>query len=135
MSSDCGTVDKGVRYQAKGNLQVWFNPHDGQIFNNNNNSTKSTFIREDNSNITPQGGTETDGKFGARIRKISQPLIAKKKSIANENQLDPYLLPSNQHLLHTLSQKTPLLERQQDKGPTPKRKITKSNLIDLNVLK
>ena len=33
MSSDSGTVDKEVGSQAKGYLQVWFNPHDGQVFN------------------------------------------------------------------------------------------------------
>ena len=30
MSSDSGTMDKEVGSQAKGYLQVWFNPHDGQ---------------------------------------------------------------------------------------------------------
>ena len=33
MASNSGTVGKEVACQAKGYLQVWFKPHDGQVFN------------------------------------------------------------------------------------------------------
>ena len=45
MSSDSGTVDKEVGSQAKGYLQVWFNPHDGQVFNRAKKTKISKYVR------------------------------------------------------------------------------------------
>ena len=97
-----------------------------------NINTKNCSIKEDSSgslNDFTDGKDNNTNTLGARIRKISQPLMKKKSTatLLNDFSPDPYLLPSNDHLLHTLNQKTPLL---MDEGTPVKRKITLTTLLE-----
>ena len=93
-----------------------------------NNSTKMSLIKEDSSNLRNSPANfeneKKDNSLSGRIRKISQPLMKKKSvcTLEHNSVLDPYITQSNEHHLHTLNQKTPLLE--QKNSTPPKRKLT-----------
>ena len=92
-------------------------------------SGKGSSLREGTlPSITTTNESERENSLSARIRKISQPLLKRKSTVTTPGSIsDPYLLQSNEHFLHTLNQKSPLLEREMN---FPKRKMTLATLLE-----